>query len=89
MSTIVLDGAVADALRKCAGEAVLQDSAGNIIGYFEPPGRLYEPGEIPYLDPAELARREQRRDGIPSAEVRRQLESCGEIPGHLGSGRIR
>jgi hypothetical protein len=75
MSTITLDPATVDALRKCADAAVLQDAAGNVIGYFEPPGRLYEPGEIPELDRAELERRELRWQGLPSAEVRRRLEA--------------
>ena len=75
MSTITLDPAAVDALRKCAGGTVLKDAAGNVIGYFEPPGRRYEPGEVPEVDPAELNRREERWEGIPSAEVRSHLEA--------------
>ena len=74
MSTIVLDPQSIDLLRKCQESAVLQDQEGNVVGYFEPPPRLYQPGEIPDFDPAELKRRADRWEGIPSAEVRRQLE---------------
>ena len=74
MSTIVLDSQSADILRNCAQSAVLCDRDGNIVGYFEPPPRLYRPGEIPDFDEAELDRRERRWEGIPSAEVRRILE---------------
>ena len=75
MCTITLNPAAVDALRKCAGATVLQDAAGNVIGYFEPPGRLYESGEVPEFDPAELNRREERWEGSPSADVRRSLEA--------------
>lgn len=73
MSTIVLDPHSAAILRNRAQSAVLRDGEGKIVGYFEPPPRLYQPGEIPDFDEAELSRREQRREGIPSAEVRRAL----------------
>jgi hypothetical protein len=75
MSTIILDASAADALRNCVESAVLRDASGNVVGYFEPAPRLYQPGEIPDFDPAELDRREERWAGIPSAEVRRRLES--------------
>ena len=52
MGRIVLDAESAAALRNCAQPAVLCDPDGNIVGYFEPPPRLYEPGEIPELDAA-------------------------------------
>lgn len=74
MSTIVLDPQAADALRKCAQSAVLRDRDGNVVGYFEPPPKLYRPGEIPEFDEAELDRREARWEGIPSDEARRRLE---------------
>lgn len=74
MSTIVLDADSADRLRSCAEPTILCDQAGAVIGLFEPPERLYEAGEIPDFDPAELNRRRQRWQGIPSAEVRRRLE---------------
>jgi hypothetical protein len=74
MSTIILDPQSVEVLRKCADSAVLRDQEGNIVGYFEPPPRLYQPGEIPDLDEAELQRRENRWQGIASSEVRRQLE---------------
>jgi hypothetical protein len=74
MGTIVLDSQSVDLFRNCSGGAVLRDGQGNIVGYFEPPARLYQPGEIPKFDEAELKRRVQRWQGIPSAEVRRQLE---------------
>ena len=74
MSTIILDALSADLLRKCEQPAVLRDADGKVVGYFEPPMRLYKEGEIPDFDEAELDRREQRWDGIPSAEVRRRLE---------------
>ena len=77
MSTIVIDPQSADVLRKCAESAVLRDREGNVVGYFEPAPRLYKPGEIPEFDEAELDRREQRWEGIPSAEVRRRLEQQG------------
>jgi len=75
MSTIVLDSPSADVLRNCAESALLRDANGNVVGYFEPAPRLYPPGEIPDFDEAELNRREQRWEGIPSAAVRRQLEN--------------
>ena len=74
MSTIVLDPHSAEILRNCAQSAVLRDGEGNIVGYFEPPPRLYQPGQIPDFDESELNRRERRWEGIPSAEVRRALE---------------
>ena len=74
MGTIVLDSQSVDLFRNFTGGAVLGDDQGNIVGYFEPPVRLYQPGEIPKFDEAELKRRVQRWEGIPSAEVRRQLE---------------
>lgn len=75
MSTIVIDRAWAEMLRKCGESAVLRDSEGNIVGFFEPPARLYDAGHTPEFDEAELDRREQRWEGIPSTEVRRRLES--------------
>ncbi len=77
MSTIVLDPQSAEALRHCTQSAVLRDRDGNIVGYFEPPPKLYQPGEIPDFDDAELDRREQRWEGILSAEARRRLENLG------------
>jgi hypothetical protein len=74
MSTIVLDAKWVEVLRKCADSTVLRDQEGNVVGIFEPPPKLYEEGEIPELDEAEIERRIQRWQGIPSAEVRRQLE---------------
>jgi hypothetical protein len=74
MSTIILDAKSAEALRKCEEAAVLRDREGNVIGYFEPAPRVYPPGETPEFDKAELDRREQRWEGIPSAEARRRLE---------------
>ena len=75
MSTIIIDRQWADTLRQCSESTVLRDSEGKIVGYFEPPGRLYEAGQTPEFDEAELDRREQRWQGIPSAEVRSRLES--------------
>jgi len=77
MSTIVIDPQSASALRECAESAVLRDREGNVLGYFEPPARLYAPGEVPKFDEAELNRREQRWEGIPSSEIRRDLERQG------------
>ena len=74
MSTIVIDTELAEVLKNCSQSTVLRDAAGNCIGFFEPPPRIYKPGEIPEFDEAELARREARWIGIPSAEVRRRLE---------------
>jgi len=74
MSNIVLDASSVELLRKCVEPAVLRDADGKVVGYFEPPVRIYEEGEIPEFDDAELDRREQRWEGIPSAEVRRRLE---------------
>lgn len=74
MATIVLDASSIELLRKCAESAVIRDADGNVVGYFEPRVRLYDEGEIPEFDEAELDRREQRWEGIPSAEVRRRLE---------------
>lgn len=74
MSTIVLDPQSADALRQCTKSAVLRDREGNIVGYFEPPPKLYQLGEIPEFDEAELDRREDRWEGILAAEARRKLE---------------
>lgn len=74
MGKIVLSAELVAALRNCKAPAQLCDSEGNVIGYFEPPVRLYEPGEIPQFDEDELDRREKRWLGIPSADVRRSLE---------------
>jgi hypothetical protein len=79
MSTIILDPQSAEALRNCSNSAVLRDSDGNSVGYFEPPPRLYQPGEIPVFDEAELDRREQRWEGIPSAEARRQFDNMARV----------
>jgi len=74
MSTVVLDASSIELLRKCAESVVIRDADGNVVGYFEPRVRLYEEGEVPEFDEIELDRREQRWEGIPSAEVRRRLE---------------
>lgn len=74
MSTIVLDSVAVEALRKCHEPVVLRDSSGALLGYFEPPERIYAEGEVPEFDEAELDRREREWKGIPSAEVRRMLE---------------
>jgi hypothetical protein len=71
MSTIVLNDEAAEELKKCTTSAILRDSAGNVVGYFE--RRLYDPSLIPEFDEAELKRRETNWQGIPSAEVRRRL----------------
>lgn len=73
MATIVLDSSSADALRQCAVPAMLRDAQGAIVGYFQPANPVYDPRDIPEFDEAELDRRSQRWQGIPSAEVRRQL----------------
>ena len=73
MSTIVLDAESAAALRQCGQSAVLKDADGNIVGYFEPPVRIYEEGEIPEFDEEELDRREARHEVVSSEEVRRRL----------------
>jgi hypothetical protein len=73
MSTIVLDPQSVEALRNCNQSAVLRDRDGNVVGYFEPPPKLYQPGETPSFDEAELDRREARWEGIPATEARRRL----------------
>jgi hypothetical protein len=74
MTTIVLDQSLANKLRECKEMAVLRDSDGKLIGYFEPRElHVYEEGEIPEFDEDELDRRVARRECIPSAEVRRRL----------------
>ncbi|MDX1945666.1 MAG: hypothetical protein SFU86_09660 [Pirellulaceae bacterium] len=76
MSRIVLDQAVANQLTACKDVTVLFDPHGTILGTFDPtPIGIYEEGEIPDFDEAELDRREQRRAGIPSDVARRILES--------------
>jgi hypothetical protein len=72
MSTIVLNDQAAEELKKCTTSAIIRDSAGNVVGYFE--RRLYDPSLIPEFDEAELKRREANWQGIPHAEARRQLE---------------
>jgi hypothetical protein len=72
MSTIVLNDEAAEELKKCTTSAILRDSAGNVVGYFE--RRLYDPALIPEFDEAELDRRSAAGNFIPSAEVRRRLE---------------
>jgi hypothetical protein len=75
MSTIVLDAATIEALKQCHEPAVLRDSIGTVIGYFEPPEPIYNEGDLPQFDEAELDRREQQWQGIPSADVRKMLEN--------------
>jgi hypothetical protein len=75
MATIVLDSSSAETLRKCDSPAVLRDAQGTIVGYFQPVRPTYDPRDIPEFDEAELDRREQRWQGLPGAEVRRQLEN--------------
>jgi hypothetical protein len=75
MSTITLPASAAELLRNCTHPAALHDASGKLVGYFEPPPRIYKPGEIPDFDEAELDRRQKAGPGIPSAEVRRILES--------------
>lgn len=72
MSTIVLNDQAVDQLKQCSTSALLQDSAGNVVGYFE--RRFYDPALIPEFDEAELDRRAAAGNFIPSAEVRRRLE---------------
>jgi hypothetical protein len=72
MSTIVIDAETARLLRNSGESALLRDTDGKIIGYFE--RRLYDPAVIPEFDEDELDRREANFQGIPSAEVRRRLE---------------
>jgi hypothetical protein len=74
MSTITIDHQSAAALRQCVGLTVLRDSKGQVVGYFQPVEPKYDPRDIPEFDEEELDRREQRWEGIPSAEVRRRLE---------------
>jgi hypothetical protein len=74
MSTIVLNDQAIEQLKQCATTAVLRDSQGNVVGYFE--RRLYDPALIPDFDAAELDRRSQRWQGIPHAEARRLWEEA-------------
>lgn len=74
MSTIILEDKSVELLKNCTVAALLRDSQGNVIGFFEPPRRLVDPGEVPQIDEAELDRRSQRWQGIPHAEARRLLE---------------
>jgi hypothetical protein len=73
MGRIVLSMELAAALRNCKAPSEICDSDGNIIGYFEPPPRLYEPGEIPDFDQEELDRREKTWLGILASDVRHCL----------------
>jgi hypothetical protein len=75
MTTIVLEGKTVELLKNCTTATLLRDSHGNVIGFFEPPRRLVEPGETPQIDEAELDRRSQRWQGIPHQEARRLLEN--------------
>lgn len=75
MSTLVLDQSAADRLLACHEATVLHDPSGTVIGVFDPtPLAICDPGTVPEFDEAELDRREERWEGIPSAEVRRRLE---------------
>ena len=75
MSKIVLDQAAAEQLASCGDVTVLYDPQGAVIGVFEPTRKIvYEPGVIPEFDEAELDRREERWQGVPSEEVRQRLE---------------
>jgi len=71
MSTIVLNDQAVELLKQCTTSALLRDSEGNVVGYFE--RRLYDPALIPEFDEAELDRREAAGQFIPSAEVRRRM----------------
>jgi len=76
MSTITLDPSLAKQLASCKGLTVLRDPQGAVLGTFDPtPLRIYEEGEIPEFDEAELDRREKRRAGIPHEVARQILES--------------
>jgi hypothetical protein len=75
MTQITLDQTTIDRLRAAGKFAQVLDPQGAIAGFFEPAElHVYEEGEIPDFDEAELDRREQRWQGIPSEEVRRRLE---------------
>ncbi len=74
MSTIVLNDQTVELLKQCTTSAVLRDSAGNVVGYFE--RRLYDPAMIPEFDEAELDRRSQRWQGISHDEARRLWEEA-------------
>jgi hypothetical protein len=74
MKAIVIDQKVADNLKELRDTVELRDAAGSILGYFEPTAQLYDEGVIPEIDEEELRRRIERWEGIPSAEVRRQLK---------------
>ena len=72
MSTIVLNDQAVEELKKCKTSALLRDSAGNVVGYFE--RRLYDPALIPEFDEAELDRRSKSGKTSPHAEARRLWE---------------
>lgn len=75
MTQITLDQATIDRLRAAGELAQILDPQGATVGYFESAElHVYEEGEVPEFDEAELDRREQRWQGIPSDEVRRRLE---------------
>lgn len=78
MTQITLDQATIDRLRAAGELAQILDPQRATVGYFESAEmHVYEEGEegeVPEFDEAELDRREQRWQGIPSDEVRRRLE---------------
>jgi hypothetical protein len=75
MSTVELDQVTAEKLLACRELTLVRGPGGAIIGLFEPQEVLVtDQGVVPEFDEAELDRREQRWEGIPSAEVRKRLE---------------
>jgi hypothetical protein len=76
MSTIVLDQSLAEKLRQCKEMTVLRDANGKVVGYFEPPEvHVYEAGEDPELDWAELRQRVGSSEKLTTDEVLRRLRS--------------
>jgi len=76
MSIIVLDQSLAEKLRQCKEMTVLRDADGKVVGYFEPPEvHVYEEGEVPESDWAELRQHVGSSDKLTSDEVLRRLRA--------------
>jgi hypothetical protein len=74
MSSITLDQGTVDRLRKLGAPVELRDPQGEIIGFFRPPPRTYQQGEMPEISEEELARRFSESQRLTTEDVLRRLE---------------
>lgn len=75
MGFIKLDAAAIEILRAVSDGVQIRDSAGNVIGIFQPAPPVYEEGEIPPTSEEELVRRENNPIKYSTEEVLHRLRN--------------